>query len=261
MMLRNMLWWDGKQPKSATVEDSTLPKGGTARLVAARPKGAPVILAIKAGHNGENHNQNDVGSFMVHVDGENLLTDPGRGLYSRDYFGKRRYENIFANSYGHSVPRIAGQLQAAGADYRGTLVDVQLDAENDAQKEATVEFARAYPVSELASAQRQLSVAAGAKEAVVAWLHDRFRFESQPQEIEEAFVTWMEVETEGSDALIRGQQHTLRLTIEEPAGAHFHLEQLDEASKANHREGVLKRLTFRLPVATETEARVRLEIS
>jgi hypothetical protein len=58
------------------------------------------------------------------VDGENLLTDPGRGLYSRNYFGERRYESAFASSYGHSVPRIDGQLQAAGAEFRGELLGV-----------------------------------------------------------------------------------------------------------------------------------------
>jgi len=90
MMIRNMLWWDGRQPDSAVVGDAALPAAGVARLVSATPVGMPIVLAIKAGHNGENHNQNDIGSFILHVAGENLLTDPGRGLYSRAYFGEQR---------------------------------------------------------------------------------------------------------------------------------------------------------------------------
>src|SRR5215213_2697077 len=119
MMLRNMLWWDGNPPDSAGVGDALLPAAGIARLVSATAAGMPIMLAIKAGHNAENHNQNDIGSFILHIDGENLLTDPGRGLYSRDYFSTRRYENIFANCYGHSVPRMGGTLQGTGPDFCG----------------------------------------------------------------------------------------------------------------------------------------------
>jgi hypothetical protein len=269
MMLRNMLWWDGGQPAATSIADSLLPQGGTTRFVTARADGPPVVFAIKAGHNGENHNQNDVGSFIVHVDGENLLTDPGRGLYSRFYYGPHRYENIFANSYGHSVPRIfvqgTGQLQASGKEYRGELFDVgQVPAEGRAQdgltKRATVEFGGAYPVRELASAQRQVIMAAEGADAGTIWLRDLYRFVGTPQEVEEAFVTWLDVEVDGAMAWIRAQRHALRLTIEEPANAQFDLERLEEASKANHKQGILKRLTFRLPVEMETEARLRMEV-
>ena len=68
MMLRNALWWDGQQMDAPQIDDAVLYGGGVARLVA--PLACcdqPVIAAIKAGHNAENHNQNDVGSFVVHV--------------------------------------------------------------------------------------------------------------------------------------------------------------------------------------------------
>ncbi len=141
MMLRNLLWWDGQQPEDAQIDDAYLPSVGVARLVARTDAGAQVVLALKAGHNGENHNQNDVGSFVLHVGGENMLVDPGRGLYSRAYFGPQRYENIFANSYGHGVPRIDGQLQAQGAAFRGELLAVETEGP---VKRAQVELARAY---------------------------------------------------------------------------------------------------------------------
>src|SRR5206468_7842660 len=144
--------------------------------VAMTPAGAQVVLAIKAGHNAENHNQNDVGSFILHVDGENLLTDPGRGLYSRAYFGDQRYENIFANSYGHSVPRVGGRLQGTGREFSGELLDVESEGEI---KRAQVEFARVYPVDELASVRRQFTLAADG----AAWLQDDFHFSGAPVEI------------------------------------------------------------------------------
>jgi Heparinase II/III-like protein len=253
MMLRNLLWWDGAQPVAAQIGDALLPAGGVARLVATTPAGAQVVLAVKAGHNAENHNQNDVGSFILHVDGENLLTDPGRGLYSRDYFGAQRYANIFANSYGHSVPRIGGQLQAAGHAFHGQLQEVETDG---AFKRATVEFARAYPLDGLAYATRRLTLAADG----VAWLQDDVACSDQPLPVEEALITWHDVEIDGATALVRGQRHTLRLTIEAPVEARFELERLEEQSRANAKPGILKRLRFVLPAAAEMQARVRMEL-
>jgi hypothetical protein len=253
MMLRNLLWWDGRQPAAAEIGDAVLPAGGVARLVATTPVGARVALAIKAGHNGENHNQNDVGSFILHVDGENLLTDPGRGMYSRAYFSERRYENVFANSYGHSVPRVGGQLQGTGRAFAGQLLDIETESQI---KRVQLELARAYPVAGLASARRQLTLAADG----TAWLWDDFRFSGDPVAVEEALISWHDVEVDGATALLRGQRHALRLTIEAPAGARFALEQLAEQSAANAKPGILKRLRFVLPAASEAEARVRMEI-
>ena len=189
---------------------------------------------------------------MLHVAGENLLTDPGRGLYRRQYFGPQRYENIFANSYGHSVPRIGGQLQAPGRQYRGELLGVTT---GPGDKTATVEFARAYPVEGLSRATRTLEIGDG---AVI--LTDAYAFSGTPQQVEEAFVTWGQVEAHGLEATVRVGQHTLRMTIEEPAGARFAVESLAEACRANQREGVLKRLTFIVPAAAEATARVKMEV-
>ena len=258
MMLRNLFWWDGTQPDAADVEDVVLPSGGIVKLVARTPTGERVLLPAKAGHNAEHHNQNDVGSFMLHVAGENLLTDPGRGLYNRDYFGPKRYENVFANSYGHSVPRIGGKLQQAGREFRGELLEVHTEG---AEKRVVLEMAGAYPLANLESAKRRLTLQAEGEAAGTVHLQDTFRFSSDPAEVEEALITWHDVEVEGNTALIRVQRHVLRLTIEEPAGGAFKLERLEEACQANVKEGILTRLSFVLPVDVEALARVRMELT
>jgi hypothetical protein len=257
MMLRNLLWWDGRQNERAQVGDAVLSVGGVAKLVARTSAGAPVIVAAKAGHNDENHNQNDVGSFILHVDGENLLTDPGRGLYSQDYFSPRRYENIFANSYGHSVPRIGGRLQEVGRTSAGELVAVDAAGRS---KRIRLEFARAYPLPNLQSATRELTLASEGNASGTVWLQDVFRFSGTPAEVEEALVTWHAATTEGATATIDGTAHRLKLTIEEPQGAAFKLEALEQESSANAKEGTLKRLSFVLPAASEVKARVRMEL-
>lgn len=252
MHIRNLLWWDGTQPDAAAIGDAVLEAPGVARLTGRTAAGVPLVVAIKAGHNAENHNQNDVASFVLHVEGENLLTDPGRGLYSRQYFGPQRYENIFANSYGHSVPRIAGRLQAPGREHCGQLVTVETAAD---PKSVTVEFARAYAVDELQRATRTLAV----QQDGTIYLTDAYEF-AAALPVEEAFVTWAQVEVHGPTAFIRGTKHVLRMTIEEPVGARFAVESLDEACRANRREGVLKRLTFVVPPAAQAQARIKMEI-
>jgi hypothetical protein len=258
MMLRNLLWWDGSQQEAVSPSDARLPDAGVARLVTQTPQGTSVIVAIKAGHNAENHNQNDVGSFIVHVEGENLLTDPGRGLYSRAYFGLHRYENIFTNSYGHSVPRIGGQLQRAGRACAGTLLESA--SAQDTYKQADVEFACTYPCTDLVSVRRRLLLATGDSEAGTLWLHDHFTFAETPHEVEEAFVTWLDCTVHDATALIQGQHHDLLLTIEQPQGVHFALERLEEQCKENKKPGVLKRLSVILPLATEVDVRIRMDL-
>lgn len=255
-LLRNVFWWDGFQPPAVRLDDAQLPAGAVVRLVAQSANGFPVVIAAKAGHNAENHNHNDIGSFIVHAGGENLLTDPGPGLYSRQYFSPERYDNIFANSYGHSVPRIADQLQAADKEYRGEILSMETSGP---QKRMELQFARAYPVADLTHARRCLTVQAQGPQAGTVWLEDSFSF-AKPGEVEEAFVTWCQVKVDGATATLTGEKRQLRLTIEAPAGASFQVEALEEQSKANSMHGVLRRLSFSLPLAAESTARVRMEI-
>lgn len=256
MMLRNVLWWDGRQGEQAPPGDAVLPAAGVARLVAATPWGAPVVLALKAGHNDENHNQNDVGSFVLHVRGESLLVDPGRGLYNRDYFNERRYENIFASSYGHSLPRIDGRGQAPGRERCGELLAVD---PSGPRKTAAVEFARAYDAPELASARRTLSLEAAGPRAGTLWVEDRFAFAGPGSAVEGALVTWGEVTLDGPRATIRGERAELRLTIESPIGLRWRVERLEEQCRTNLKPGVLSRLSVELPRGAEAGLRVRVE--
>lgn len=81
-----------------------------------------LILAAKGGHNAENHNQNDIGSFIVHYGGESLIIDLGAGTYTRDYFSAKRYEILVNSSWGHNVPLINGYQQPPGAQYAAKVL-------------------------------------------------------------------------------------------------------------------------------------------
>ena len=79
-------------------------------------------LAVKGGHNGESHNHNDVGSFILATQEGQLLCDLGAGRYFNGYFdSKIRYTLLNNASWGHSVPIVDGQFQKEGREYGGSL--------------------------------------------------------------------------------------------------------------------------------------------
>ncbi len=78
-------------------------------------------VAFKAGDNGQPHNHNDVGSFILSTARGQVFADLGQPLYDRDYFSDRRYETLAASSFGHSVPIVNGRGQSAGGRFRGVL--------------------------------------------------------------------------------------------------------------------------------------------
>ena len=86
--------------------------------------------AVKGGSNDEFHNHNDVGGFVLAVDGTvPVIVDPGSEYYSGRSFSSRRYESNLNNSFGHSVPRINGELQIAGKNTRSKVVKKEVSDE------------------------------------------------------------------------------------------------------------------------------------
>jgi hypothetical protein len=77
----------------------------------------PYYAAIKGGHNGENHNHNDVGSFLLYIGGEPAIVDAGNMVYTAKTFSSERYTLWNTRSRNHNVPLIGGFEQRAGAAY------------------------------------------------------------------------------------------------------------------------------------------------
>ncbi len=257
--LRDAAWWDGETYPfpQASQEDFYLPECQVVKFVGQTESGQPVALAAKAGHNDGHHSHTDVGMFIYHLAGESLLCDPGRGLYSREYFRQARYKNIFCNSLGHSVPVIAGALQSPGPEfggmkqYHGEIVEL---GEPLGEKFVVIDLHHAYDLPALTLAQRALRLSPASGHAR---LEDEFAFSGDPLQIEEAFLTWASVTVEGASARITGEKASLEMRILEPQGANFTITSLEEACRENRREGVLTRLTSSLPAGTR---RFKMEI-
>ena len=105
-----------------------------------------LFVAVKGGNNGESHNHNDVGSFVVYGSGltrtdtdlKPLLIDPGVGEYTAKTFGKDRYDIWTMQSQYHNLPQINGCDQKDGKEYAAKVI-----SHKDGQ--LTIDIAGAYP--------------------------------------------------------------------------------------------------------------------
>jgi hypothetical protein len=107
-----------------------------------RTEGQGLVLAAKGGHNAENHNHNDVGQFIVFVDGQPGVIDIGVETYSRKTFSEGRYELWCIRSSGHNVPQINGFEQAEGAVARARNVEF---AATGIRQSLSLDLEEAYP--------------------------------------------------------------------------------------------------------------------
>ena len=91
------------------------------------------FVTIKGGHNGESHNHNDVGSFIIYCQSPKANThhlspitpifiDPGVGEYTSKTFSGQRYDIWTMQSDYHNLPRINGYSQRDGKQYKARVV-------------------------------------------------------------------------------------------------------------------------------------------
>lgn len=181
-----------------------------------RPE-AEVRLAstFKGGHNGVNHNHNDLGQFTVLIGNKDLLTDPGAEVYTERTFSSRRYESNLLNSFGHAVPVVAGQLQAPGMDehtanfgsqFRAKVVETALSDETD---RVVLDLREAYRVETLVRLERSFThdrTGNGRVEVV-----DEVEY-TRPEAFETALITFGEWQEE-ADGSVRISMDGVALSV------------------------------------------------
>lgn len=101
-----------------------------------------LVLAAKGGHNAESHNHNDVGHFMLFLDGQPGIIDLGRETYTRQTFSGRRYELWFTRGSGHNAPVVNGMEQRPGRSFQATNVRY---VERDSGPRLSLNLEKAYP--------------------------------------------------------------------------------------------------------------------
>jgi hypothetical protein len=101
-----------------------------------------LFVAAKGGHNAESHNHNDVGSFVVYMDGQPVLIDAGVEAYTAKTFSSRRYEIWTMQSAYHNLPTVNGVQQSPGRQYAAGSAAYRAD---DQSAEVALDIAGAYP--------------------------------------------------------------------------------------------------------------------
>lgn len=153
-----------------------------ARDAAGRSDG--FYLAAKGGHNDESHNHNDIGNFVVFIDGRPVLVDAGVETYTAKTFSDRRYEIwTMQSAYHNLLPTVDGVQQEPGARFAARNVAHSTD---DANASLTLDIAGAYPpTAKLASWQRTVTLQRGEAITIV----DAFVLTAPVQRIELSLLT------------------------------------------------------------------------
>ncbi len=138
-------------------------------------------FAVKAGHNDEPHNHNDIGQFILYGRGNVFLRDLGSGQYHKDYFSDKRYQFICNSAEGHSVPVINGVYQQEGARFSGKIAQVKQSSDNE---EIELDLSCAYP--EQLQFIRKFDWDKSDRPKLV--VSDDFVFETTPSSLVESFI-------------------------------------------------------------------------
>lgn len=184
-----------------------------------------LVVAAKAGHNGEHHNHNDCGTFVVHRQSESSLTDIEFGTYDRDYFSDGRYEYLVARSLGHSVPYVNGHEQAAGREYSARVVD--REATEDGER-FEVDLTDCYPSAAAVTTLRRSIILDRSTETVRLTDAATFDSEIEEPELQSIFVSFSPINRMKDGLTVDGDRTRTRLSFD-PTPHRIRIERLEDA--------------------------------
>ena len=164
--------------------------------------------ALKGGHNDEHHNHNAVGSFVVALGRTTPILDPGAEVYTSRTFSSRRYDSKVLNSFGHPVPRVAGQLQATGRKAAARVVKTDFTDQTDT---LVLDIRSAYPVKELQTLMRTFVFSRSGPGSLT--VTDEVRF-AAPKAFETALITFEPWKQVAPNRLVIGTAAAVRVTID-----------------------------------------------
>ena len=176
-----------------------------------------ISVALKGGNNAENHNHNDLGTFVVVKGQEMLIGDAGGPYnYAGDMWTDKRYTFKTLSSYGHPVPCLDGVCQRAGQE---ALARVTKTVFTDRQDEFFLDLTSAYPVDGLKSLTRSFTYNRSGKGSLI--VEDNFDCKT-PRLYESALITFGRwTLTEDNCIEIEGENERVTVKVETPKNCHF----------------------------------------
>jgi hypothetical protein len=146
-------------------------------------RGGEMSAYIKFGHNGTQHNKNDIGTFGVSLRGGMPIFGLGAMVYSDETFGGGRYSLMVHTSEAHSVPVVGGSLQGTGEAFHAQVLE--RDFTDDVDR-VLADLRRAYVVPDCESLTREFEYDRARDKVRVT---DRVAF-SRPMSFGTALVTF-----------------------------------------------------------------------
>ena len=211
-----------------------------AQVLLSRDATRRFAVAVKGGHNHEQHNHNDVGSYSIALDGVLVAGDVGHEQYTGRTFSPKRYESKVLGSYGHPVPRVGGLQQPEGARFRAKVLATDWNETRDVIR---LDLKDAYPTNALTRLERTLTFD---RENGVCTICDDVAF-AVPTTLDVPTVTVAEVTRKVSDWVFMREGRRLAVSVEVSGGAWHWEEEVWDNPNLNrpHRIAV----TFDKPVS------------
>ncbi len=152
-----------------------------------------LFLAAKGGNNNESHNHNDVGNFIVYLNGDPLFIDAGVGTYTAKTFSPQRYEIWTMQSSWHNLPDINGVMQKKGASYKAE--DVQF-TDKRYQAGMSLDMSGAWP-EEAGIEKAERSLILDRKKGMII-IRDEMTFSKNQNQVDFHFLTMHKPEVKGN---------------------------------------------------------------
>lgn len=247
-MLRELFWLPDEEDVGEIVKPETVWYPHTQVMIARESTIADqgFILAAKGGHNGENHNHNDVGHFVLYRDGQPFIVDMGVGSYTAKTFSERRYEILTMRSIAHNIPTIEGIEQSAGPEFAAS--DVVFN-DNGGERTLSMNLAKAYSEkSGIEKLQRVLCL----KNKHIS-IEDRFTI-STPKKIELNFYTPAVVEQRDKHLILRNGGAEIKMSFAGSASLQVDVQEeelADARLKSNWARESLTRITLKGTISPE----------
>lgn len=182
-MLFNMQAWkdcsasEGKEPVITDVWLESI------QLMVAKAENG-LFVASHGGHNGESHNHNDVGDFIVYAAGQPVIIDVGLGTYTAKTFSKERYQLWYNSSAYHNLPTINGIQQKEGRKFGAKDVQYKKD---DNSATLHMDIAGAYPAD--AGVNRWIREVKMDRKGGVVTIADDFSLSDAPRQLTQTLMT------------------------------------------------------------------------
>ena len=130
------------EAENALISDFWLPETQVAGARDMAGSADGFFFCAKGGHNAESHNHNDLGTFVLYVDGKPCMVDIGRETYTMKTFSSRRYEIWTMQSQYHQLPKINGVDQHEGRNFVATNSTFKADLKKAV---FSTDISKAYP--------------------------------------------------------------------------------------------------------------------